>query len=302
MISYAIVTIMTLGCAIILSACATTPPDSAPATGSHGLKYTINADGTTCTISGIEAYTNTEIDIPTMIDGYSVTGIGSQAFQYHSELTSITIPPSVKIIGDGAFSYCRSLVIFTIPDSVTSIGTTALGNCNSLESITLPFVGARKNGTGDTNFGYIFGQTLGNSHTGQIPTSLTTVVITGGQSIDARAFENCKNLTSVALPGSITSIGSSAFYNCIGLSIITIPDSVTSIGNNAFDGCKGLTSITIGRGVKSIGGHALRECSGLKNITYVGSIFEWQRIQKDESWAEGFWFPYVNCANGLTFT
>ena len=34
-------------------------------------------------------------------------------------------------------------------------------------------------------------------------------------SIENSAFENCRSLTSINIPNSVTSIGRSAFYNCI---------------------------------------------------------------------------------------
>ena len=53
-------------------------------------------------------------------------------------------------------------------------------------------------------------------------------------SIGDEAFRECKNLTSITIPNSVTSIGKSAFYNCANLTSITIPNSVTSIGDEAF--------------------------------------------------------------------
>ena len=62
------------------------------------------------------------------------------------------------------------------------------------------------------------------------------------------AFSDCRDLTSVTIPNSVTSIGNNAFYDCSGLTSVTIPNSVTSIGNNAFYGCSGLTSIKVASG------------------------------------------------------
>jgi len=69
---------------------------------------------------------------------YSVTSIGSYAFQNCSSLTSITIPNSVTSIGYGAFNKCSSLTSVTIPNSVTSIGNRAFQQCSKLTSVTIP--------------------------------------------------------------------------------------------------------------------------------------------------------------------
>lgn len=65
--------------------------------------------------------------------------------------------------------------------------------------------------------------------------------------------------TEVEIPEEIegypmTKIGASAFWGCKNLTSITIPDSVTSIEDKAFYWCSNLTSVTIGNGVTSIGG------------------------------------------------
>ena len=86
-------------------------------------------------------------------------------------------------------------------------------------------------------------------------------------SIGSSAFYNCRSLTSVTIPDSVTSIGDWAFhYN--GLRSVTIPDSVTSIADHAFYGCSGLTSVTIGKGVTSIGNYAFAGCSSLTSVTF----------------------------------
>ena len=68
---------------------------------------------------------------------YSVTSIGSSAFYYCSDLTSVTIPNSVTSIGNEAFYRCRSLTSVTIPNSVTSIGDYAFAYCSGLTLVTI---------------------------------------------------------------------------------------------------------------------------------------------------------------------
>lgn len=102
--------------------------------------------------------------------------------------------------------------------------------------------------------------------------SIPSTVAYNGQnysvtSIGYQAFRNCKNLTSITIPGSVTSIGHYALYGCTGLTSVTIPGSVTSIGQSAFSGCTGLTSVTILEGVTDIGRSAFNGCSGLTSVT-----------------------------------
>ena len=74
------------------------------------------------------------------------------------------------------------------------------------------------------------------------------------------AFEDCRGLTSIKIPSSVTSIGNYVFSGCSSLTSIDIPSSVTSIGNDAFSGCSSLTSIKIPSSVTSIGECAFKGC------------------------------------------
>ncbi|MBN2108109.1 MAG: leucine-rich repeat domain-containing protein [Deltaproteobacteria bacterium] len=60
--------------------------------------------------------------------------------------------------------------------------------------------------------------------------------------IGYEAFINCTGLTSVTIPGSVTTIAQRAFFGCAGLANVVIPNSVRHIGHHAFYGCTALTS------------------------------------------------------------
>ena len=84
-------------------------------------------------------------------------------------------------------------------------------------------------------------------------------------------FNNCKGLTSITIPDSVTNIGEYAFALCSSLTSITIPNSVTSIELGTFND-SGLTSITIPNSVTSIGDNAFSRCNNLVSITIPDSV------------------------------
>lgn len=83
---------------------------------------------------------------------------------------------------------------------------------------------------------------------------VTSVIIPGGiSSIGDDAFNGCDSLTNVTLLSGVTSIGTGAFESCSGLTNVAIPSSVTNIGEGtgsgldagAFENCVNLTAITV---------------------------------------------------------
>ncbi len=96
----------------------------------NGIRYVLTNNGTmtVCGYEGIE----TEVEIASTVQGYSVTEINQNAFSGERNLTSITIPDSITTIGLYAFQNCSGLTSIIIPDSITSIGTQAFYGCSSL--------------------------------------------------------------------------------------------------------------------------------------------------------------------------
>ena len=65
-----------------------------------------------------------------------------------------------------------------------------------------------------------------------------------------RLLKSNENITNYVVKAGTRFICDSAFADCRGLTSVTIPDSVTSIGDLAFRLCSGLQSIIIPPGTK----------------------------------------------------
>ena len=94
----------------------------------------------------------------------------------------------------------------------------------------------------------------------------------GTRIICDRTFWNCRSLSEIVIPSSVTSIGDSAFSCCYSLSEIVIPSSVTSIGKGAFSSCDSLSEIVIPSSVTSIGDSAFSCCYSLSEIVIPSSV------------------------------
>lgn len=119
--------------------------------------------------------------------------------------------------------------------------------------------------------------------------------------IDDEALCGLTTLTSITIPGSVTTIKGNPFYDCpnlsafygplasddnrcliirnvlkafapYGLKTYTIPNSVTNIGTDAFANCANLTEVIIPEQVTRIQDYVFWGCTGLSSITIPGSV------------------------------
>ena len=168
------------------------------------------------TITGFST-ASLSVTIPTVINGYPVTTIGTAAFNGDLTMTSVTIPNSVTNIESFAFTD-SGLNAVTIPGSVIGIGVEAFAACQSLTYISVV----------PTNPAYssLNGVLFDKAHYTliQYPAGLATA---GG---------------SYTVPDGALTIGDYAFYEASGFASVTIPSSVISIGSDSFAYCGALNN------------------------------------------------------------
>lgn len=173
------------------------------------------------------------LEIPSMLNGKTVTTIGHMAFSFNKHLETVLLPDSICSIEPGAFQGCEGLINMVIPKAVTCIRGDSFHDCTSLEWITLP---------------------------------------DGFLEIQASAFQNCKHLARIPIPESVKTIGSMVFSGCSSLSSVYIPHGVTRIEDWLFSGCTQLSYVSLPDSVESIGIGAFADCNSLFSLRIPDSV------------------------------
>lgn len=158
-------------------------------------EYVVLKDGT-LEITGA-LFSGSKLEIPAIINGMVVTGIGKKAFYANTSLEEIVLPNGLKNLGERAFMGCSKLKSISLPNSLERLGNFAFENCTSLTYAKL--------NTGRINI--VQGVFAG-------CTSLKNVVIGNKvKTIRTEAFKGCSSLTEINLPISVVLIEKNAFLN-----------------------------------------------------------------------------------------
>ena len=141
----------------------------------------------------------------------SVTEIGDYAFMNCDSLKEVYIPNSVKKIGSQQFYYCRKLTKINIPDSATEIGNGMFAWCPALKTIEI----SPDHPVYEVADGMMIDK-ASKTLMSVLPSKAGTCEIPAGiKKIASSAFQGCKKLKEIIIPGSVTEIeGIRVFKEC----------------------------------------------------------------------------------------
>lgn len=194
-----------------------------------------------------------DIVVPNDIDGIPVTYVRGLT----ADLTSIKLPSSLIKIKDDAFNSMdtlKSLVIDRGAPNLNELGERSFSGCSNIEELDLS--NSKLTSIPEGAFAY-----CKNLKTIKLPSTIT--------SIGDEAFYNCQSLTNIEGLDkcNLKSIGSAAFSNCKALENLDFSKSTfTNVPSKAFNGCSALAKITLPNTLTTIGGYAFYACYGIPQL------------------------------------
>jgi len=187
-----------------------------------------------------------------LANGYTVTGIGDECFNVCTELTSVSLPGTLKTIGKYAFSYCSKLTSISIPGSVESIDNYCFHECRAIETLNIEDSDNPLSiGISTFNLGTVFYELFG----------LKTVYV--GRNIESErpAFNSCRSIKSIKFGNKVTALQKSMCNGADALEEADISTSITEIPEKAFYYCYALCRVSMGINTSVIGDEAFTSCN-----------------------------------------
>ncbi len=214
-----------------------------------------NSDIGSCGPNATYSYSDGTLVISGYGDMYEYPFAGTPWFGHTDDIRKIVISEGITSLSKWAFIKCSGLTELTMPITLNSIrfdSYPAFLGCCSVEKITFT--------CGDGGYGRDYAAYKGRDCWYQLTPwyqsrdCLKEITFADGTThIGSDAFREL-NITSIAIPASVTSLGSHCFYNCKALTDLKISMSVNPYGNEnypAFQGCTAIENITFCRGTGS---------------------------------------------------
>lgn len=192
--------------------------------GSEKIVFSVDANGVLTGVSGLSG-SDITVEIPSEVNGITVTEIGKDVFKDNKNVGRLIIPDSVTKLGYRMCSGCTALSEVRLPAGLTVIPDEAFDGCSSLRTVNFP--DTLKEIRSDAFCGTDLTEFIA-------PDSLTNVW--------SYAFKDCGALSAVELK-NVRSVGDGAFESCTALRSIRLSDKMTELSDHIFDGCSSLADI-----------------------------------------------------------
>ncbi len=210
-----------------------------------------------------------------VVGGNGVTRIGKNAFRNCPQLNRVDLN-AVEVISDKAFYGCANLVSIEHMSALENIGADAFNGCTSLETFSSLYpVKIGKNAFANSGLKrVILRENLEKVNAGAFKNcfDLTSVDM---YNVDAKfgknVFENCQALEDVVLPANMTALPEGLFRNCSALIDVRFSEGVKKIGKRAFAGT-GIYDINLPSSLQEIGKEAFKDCYNLQEIVIPDNV------------------------------